>query len=312
MFKEGKTDKTYSFIIDEADRDRRIDAVLADLMEDISRSSIQKLIEEGSVFVNGDPVKIKKRKLKEGDLIKIALREEGQFFVEPENISLDIIYEDEDLMVVDKPAGMVVHPAIGNLKGTLVNAISFHCKGRLSRINGDIRQGIVHRLDKDTSGLLVIAKTDTAHAALACQFASRSVKRIYKGIVYGYPKNERGTVDAAIGRDYKNRLRMAVVESGGRAAVTHYRVLENLREFSFVEAELVTGRTHQIRVHMAYIGHPLLGDTLYGPKKQRFDVKRQMLHAVTLGFIHPSTGQYMQFDSPLPGVLNNLLKRLKQ
>ncbi len=304
--------KTYSFLIEDEDSGRRIDAVLADLMEDVSRSSIQKLIEEGAVTMNEAPVKLKRQRLKEGDLIKITLREEERFTVEPEDIPLDVIYEDEDIMVVNKPEGMVVHPAVGNIKGTLVNAILYHCEGRLSLINGDIRQGIVHRLDKNTSGLLVVAKTDTAHIALVDQFASRSVKRIYKGIVYGYPKKESGIVNASIGRDPGNRLRMAVLEGGGRIAITRYRVLERLRGFSLIEAGLETGRTHQIRVHMAYIGHPLLGDALYGPKKQRFNVKGQMLHAETIGFIHPSTGQYMQFDSPLPGSFCKLLKHLKQ
>lgn len=303
--------ETYNFKIDEPFQGERLDRVLADLMEETSRNSIQRLIENGHVLINGDPVNLKKRKLIVGDLVELNIPEPTHLDVLPENIPLDIIYEDEDLLVVNKPKGMVVHPATGNQTGTLVNAILFHCEKRLSSINGVIRPGIVHRIDKDTSGLLAIAKTDQAHRSLADQLKAHTTKRVYQAIVYHNFSEDHGSVNEPIGRDPENRLRMAVTSIHSKEAITHYRVLERFGQFTHIEAKLETGRTHQIRVHMASIHHPLLGDHLYGPKRKALGVEGQVLHAKTLGFIHPSTHQPMEFDSPLPAEFQRLLEKLR-
>lgn len=291
---------------------KRLDSVLAGMMPEYSRSFIQKLFENGSITVGGDPCSEKKRKAAAGDIVEITIPQPERLEVEAEDIPLDIVYEDDELLVVDKPAGMVVHPAPGNHSGTLVNALMYHCGDALSSINGVIRPGIVHRIDKDTSGLLMVAKTDRAHNALSDQLAEHSITRRYKAIVYSNIKEDEGTVDKPIGRDPGNRLRNAVVYTNSKNAVTHYRVLERFGDFTLVEAVLETGRTHQIRVHMAYIRHPLLGDTLYGPAKNRYGAKRQMLHAGVLGFVHPVTGEYMEFNSPLPQDFEDVLAKLRK
>lgn len=291
---------------------KRLDSVLAGMMPEYSRSFIQKLFENGSITVGGDSCSEKKRKAAAGDIVEITIPQPERLEVEAEDIPLDIVYEDDELLVVDKPAGMVVHPAPGNHSGTLVNALMYHCGDALSSINGVIRPGIVHRIDKDTSGLLMVAKTDRAHNALSAQLAEHSITRRYKAIVYSNIKEDEGTVDKPIGRDPGNRLRNAVVYTNSKNAVTHYRVLERFGGFTLVEAVLETGRTHQIRVHMAYIRHPLLGDTLYGPAKNRYGAKRQMLHAGVLGFVHPVTGEYMEFNSPLPQDFEDVLAKLRK
>ena len=291
---------------------KRLDSVLAGMMPEYSRSFIQKLFENGSITVGGDPCSEKKRKAAAGDIVEITIPQPERLEVEAEDIPLDIVYEDDELLVVDKPAGMVVHPAPGNHSGTLVNALMYHCGDALSSINGVIRPGIVHRIDKDTSGLLMVAKTDRAHNALSAQLAEHSITRRYKAIVYSNIKEDEGTVDKPIGRDPGNRLRNAVVYTNSKNAVTHYRVLERFGGFTLVEAVLESGRTHQIRVHMAYIRHPLLGDTLYGPAKNRYGAKRQMLHAGVLGFVHPVTGEYMEFNSPLPQDFEDVLAKLRK
>lgn len=233
--------------------------------------------------------------------------------IEAENIPLDIVYEDEDVLVVNKPKGMVVHPAVGNYTGTLVNAVMYHCGERLSSINGVIRPGIVHRIDKDTSGLLMIAKNDMAHESLSAQLAEHSINRRYRALVYANIKEDEGTIDAPIGRDPRNRLRQAVTDTEhGKRAVTHYRVLERFGQYTLIEAKLETGRTHQIRVHMAYKKHPLVGDSVYGPKKGQIKAEGQMLHAKVLGFVHPRTGEYMEFDSELPEYFEDILKGLRK
>ena len=288
----------------------RIDAFLASKLYDVTRSWLQKLIEAGNVSVEGREKLAKNYKLRAGDRLTVELPEPETLDVLPEDIPLDIVYEDEYLLVVNKPSGMVVHPAVGNHTGTLVNAVMFHCGDQLSSINGVVRPGIVHRIDKDTSGLLVIAKTDAAHRGLAEQFAVHSIKRAYRAVVYNNIKEDDGRVDAPIGRNPKDRLKMAVVSADkGRRAVTNYHVIERSGKFTYVECRLETGRTHQIRVHMAYIGHPLLGDPLYGPRKGMSGVTGQVLHAKELGFVHPITGEYMEFDSELPTEFVKALKK---
>lgn len=288
----------------------RIDAFLASKLHDVTRSWLQKLIEAGNVSVEGREKLAKNYKLRAGDRLTVELPEPETLDVLPENIPLDIVYEDKYLLVVNKPSGMVVHPAVGNHTGTLVNAVMFHCGDQLSSINGVVRPGIVHRIDKDTSGLLVIAKTDAAHRGLAEQFAVHSIKRAYRAVVYNNIKEDDGRVDAPIGRNPKDRLKMAVVSADkGRRAVTNYHVIERSGKFTYVECRLETGRTHQIRVHMAYIGHPLLGDPLYGPRKGMSGLTGQVLHAKELGFVHPITGEYMEFDSELPPEFVKALKK---
>ena len=294
----------------EENKGERIDAFLASKLQDVTRSWLQKLIEAGNVSVEGHEKLAKNYKLRSGDRLTVELPEPETLDVLPEDIPLDIVYEDEHLLVVNKPAGMVVHPAVGNYTGTLVNAVMFHCGDQLSSINGVVRPGIVHRIDKDTSGLLVIAKTDAAHRGLAEQFAVHSIKRAYRAVVYNNIKEDDGRIDAPTGRNPKDRLKMAVVSADkGRRAVTNYHVLERSGRFTYVECRLETGRTHQIRVHMAYIGHPLLGDPLYGPRRGMAGVTGQVLHAKELGFVHPITGEYMEFDSELPPEFEKALKK---
>ncbi len=292
------------------DAGARLDAFLAGKMEK-TRSSVQKLIEEENVRLNGAPV-TKNARLREGDRVEATEPPPEVLDVKPQNIPLDIVYEDQDLLVVNKPKGMVVHPAAGNPDGTLVNALLFHCGDSLSGINGVIRPGIVHRIDKDTSGLLIVAKNDRAHQSLAEQIAVHSFTRIYNAVVYGIVKEEEGTVSAPIGRHPTDRKRMAVLSSGGREAVTHYRVLERFPGFTLVECRLETGRTHQIRVHMAHIGHPVAGDPVYGPKKCITELQGQCLHARVIGFIHPAMGEYLEFDSGLPPYFERFLEKLRR
>ncbi|MBO0580739.1 RluA family pseudouridine synthase [Clostridium botulinum] len=286
----------------------RLDLYLSKIFEDKSRSYLQGIIDEGNVLVNN---KEKKRnyKLKVGDNIEVNIPEPKLLQIEQEDIKLDIIYEDKDVIVVNKPQEMVVHPAPGVYSGTLVNALLHHCKD-LSGINGVARPGIVHRIDKDTSGILVVAKNDISHNNLAAQFKEHSISRVYMALVEGIIKDEQGTIEAPIGRHPVDRIKMAVVKDG-RHAVTHYKVIERFKNHTLVECRLETGRTHQIRVHMSHIMHPLVGDPVYGYKKQRFNLKGQMLHAKLLGFIHPTTRQYVEFESELPEYFKKIIKILK-
>lgn len=290
----------------------RLDLVLSVALEEFSRSFIQKLFEKGKITVNGSVCTQKKYKASAGDLINIELPEPEKVEVQAEDIPLDIVYEDDDLLIVNKPAGMVVHPAPGSSSGTLVNALMYHCGDNLSSINGVIRPGIVHRIDKNTSGLLMVAKNDKAHNSLSQQLAEHSITRKYRAIVYNNIREDEGTVNEPIGRDPRNRLRNAVTDINSRNAVTHYRVLERFGQFTYIEAVLETGRTHQIRVHMSHIRHPLLGDELYGPVKNKLGASRQMLHAGILGFVHPSSGEYMEFESPLPDDFRKVLNKLRE
>ncbi len=304
-----KDHNVFEFIVEEDRKGTRLDVVLSLVIEETSRSHLQKLIDIGRVEVNGEIGTSKKYKVKTGDSIKVTIPEPVHLNVMPEDIPIDIVYEDEDVLVVNKPKGMVVHPAAGNYTGTLVNAILYHCK-TLSSINGVIRPGIVHRIDKDTSGLLMIAKNDMAHHSLAEQLAAHSITRAYRAVVYHNFQEDTGTVNAPIGRDPKNRMKMAVTKLNSKEAITHYKVLQRFGSFTYIEARLETGRTHQIRVHMAHINHPLLGDAVYGPKKVVLGVESQMLHAKLLGFRHPKTGEYLEFESPLPQEFINVIKKL--
>lgn len=287
----------------------RIDKYLSEVFQDKSRSYLQGLIEKGNIKVNNKEVK-SNYKLKEFDDIEVVLPEPVYLKVEAENIPLDIIYEDSDVIVVNKPKGMVVHPAPGNYNGTLVNALLYHCKD-LSTINGVVRPGIVHRIDKDTTGILVVAKNDEAHNFLSDQLRDHSMKREYYALVEGRISKDDGTVDRPLGRNKKDRLKFAIVE-GGRRAVTHFHVLERFKNTTLIKCNLETGRTHQIRVHMASLSHPLVGDNLYGLKKQKYKVDGQMLHAKVLGFVHPRTKEYMEFSSELPENFNTLLQNLRK
>lgn len=297
-------------IEDERDAGTRIDKFLASIMEGKSRSFIQGLINSNSIFVNGKEIK-SNYKLKFNDEITGIIEDTIDYEVKPEKIDLDIIYEDKDIIVVNKPQGMVVHPAPGNYNGTLVNGLLYHCKD-LSKINGEIRPGIVHRIDKNTSGILVVAKNDEAHKNLAQQFKEHSIKREYYALVEGKFSNNEGTIDKPVGRNKKDRLKMGVIGDGKRA-VTHYVVLEQYNNnLSLIKCMLETGRTHQIRVHMASINHPLVGDTVYGSKKQKYKLQGQVLHAKTLGFIHPISKEYMEFTSDLPDYFKKLLENLRK
>ncbi len=301
-----------TFTAGEGDEGRRLDAALAELLEGCSRSHVQKLVEEGKVQVGGLMETTKKRKLKAGEEITVFMDAPVELEALPQNIPLNIVYEDADVLVVDKPAGLVVHPGAGNPDGTLVNGILYHCGDSLSSINGVIRPGIVHRIDKDTSGLLMVAKNDKAHQSLAAQLEAHTILRAYRAIVLHNLKEDKGRIVAPIGRDPKNRLRMAVVPNGGRHAATNYEVLERFGSCTYIEARLETGRTHQIRVHMSHIKHPLLGDSLYGPEKNNSGATRQMLHAETLGFVHPTSGDRLEFHSPLPEDFQTVLDRLRR
>ncbi|MCI7444291.1 MAG: RluA family pseudouridine synthase [Clostridium sp.] len=296
-------------IVDKESENNRIDKYLAEAFNGKSRSYIQGLIEKENIKVNGKSVK-SNYKVKENDEILISMPEALELEVEAEDIPLDILYEDNDVIVINKPQGMVVHPAPGNYTKTLVNALLYHCKD-LSTINGVIRPGIVHRIDKDTTGVLVVAKNDESHNFLSKQLQTHSMKREYIALVEGRLKEDKGTINKPIGRNKKDRLKMGIVEDGKRA-VTHYEVLERYKNTTLIKCVLETGRTHQIRVHMASIGHPLVGDEVYGFKKQRFKLKGQVLHAKTLGFIHPKTKEYMEFTTNLPEYYNNLIEKLRK
>ena len=304
-------ERIYNFIIDDESKSTRMDSVLSLLLPDTSRSFIQKLIENGHLTINGKVCTKKKYQAEAGDVVEIRIPEPETLDVQAEDIPLEIVYEDEDVLVVNKPKGMVVHPAVGNYTGTLVNAVMYHCGGRLSSINGVIRPGIVHRIDKDTSGLLMIAKNNMAHESLSAQLSAHSITRRYTALVFDNLAEDDGTVDAPIGRDPKNRLRQAVTPQNSKHAVTHWRVLERFGKYTLIEARLETGRTHQIRVHMAYIKHPLVGDTVYGPKKQSLTQDGQMLHAGVLAFVHPRTGEYLEFTAPLPACFEEILQKLR-
>ncbi|MEG0919602.1 MAG: RluA family pseudouridine synthase [Anaerovoracaceae bacterium] len=300
------------FIASEKVENCRLDTFLTNNIEDKSRNYCQKVIEEGGVIVNGKVCTSKKEKVNQGDIIEIEVTEKQEITPTPEKMKLNIVYEDEDILVLDKDKGVVVHPGVGNYTGTLMNGLLYYCGDNLSDINGDLRRGIVHRIDKDTSGLIMIAKSNFAHEGLAEQLANHSSTRGYKAVVYNNFKEDEGTINKPIGRNKKNRLLRAVDYENGKRAVTHYKVLERLSKFCLIEARLETGRTHQIRVHMADINHPLLGDVVYGQAKQKYKLEGQMLHAYLLGFIHPRTGQYMEFESELPSEFINVLDKLRK
>ena len=290
--------------------EERIDKCISSYMEDLSRSYIQKVIKEGHVFVNDTVVRANYR-VKVDDQVKFVIPDSIEPDIPAQDIPLDILYEDKDILIINKPNDMVVHPAPGHYEGTLVNAIMYHCKDSLSGINGVMRPGIVHRIDKDTTGSIIVCKNDEAHNAIAEQLRTHDITRIYRAVVYGNVKDEQGTVDAPIGRHPGDRKKMAVNEKNGKRAVTHYTVLERFGQYTYIECRLETGRTHQIRVHMASIGHPLLGDTVYSGRKPPCHLEGQVLHAMTIGFVHPGSGEYVEFETPLPDYFEKLLDRLR-
>lgn len=294
----------------EMENGERIDKYLSNEMNDLSRSYIQKLIKDGHVSVNGRVVKAN-YKLSYDDQVMVQIPDLKEPDIVPENIPLDILYEDDDILIVNKPKGMVVHPAAGHYSGTLVNALMYHCGESLSGINGVMRPGIVHRIDMDTTGSLLVCKNDISHQVLAGQLKDHSIKRVYHAIVYGNIKEDTGTVNAPIGRHPTDRKKMSINYQNGREAITHYQVLERFGGYTYISCRLETGRTHQIRVHMANIHHPLVGDVVYGPQKCPFRLQGQTLHAKILGIIHPRTGEYMEFDTPLPAYFQELLSRLR-
>lgn len=295
--------------VDESGAGVRIDKFLSNTLDGFTRSGISKLIADGNVMVNGTEIS-KNYKCRMNDNILVIVPDAVPLEVQAQNIPLDIVYEDDDLLVVNKPKGMVVHPAAGNYSKTLVNALLYHCRDSLSGINGVIRPGIVHRIDKDTSGLLIVAKNDAAHLSLAEQIKQHSFHRAYQAVCYGNIKEDSGTVHQPIGRNPKDRKKMAVTDKNSKDAVTHYEVLKRYGDFTHIKCILETGRTHQIRVHMAYIGHPLAGDSVYGPKKVIESLNGQCLHAGEIGFIHPRTGEYLEFRSGLPDYFTAFLNKL--
>lgn len=301
----------FRFTVPELMEEERIDKYISGMVDTLSRSYLQKLIKENAVSVNGAPVKANYR-VKAEDEIVFCLPEAIEPDIEPEDIALSILYEDEDLLFINKPKGMVVHPAAGHYSGTVVNAVLYHCRGHLSGINGIMRPGIVHRIDKDTTGSLVICKTDAAHADVARQLKEHTITRRYRAIVHGLFAEEEGTIDTHIGRHPTERKKMAAGVSNGRTAVTHYRILQRFEGYTYLECILETGRTHQIRVHMASIGHPLLGDEVYGNRKSPFKLEGQTLHAMTLGLQHPRDGRYLEIEAPLPDYFVRLLQILKK
>lgn len=299
------------FEVLEEQEGERLDKYLSIIYPDISRSFFQKIIKDNMVLVNDQPQKANYR-LRDEDIVTINFPDAVTTAIEPEDIPLDILYEDEDLLVVNKPKGMVVHPSAGHYTHTLVNAIMFHCKDSLSGINGEIRPGIVHRIDMDTTGSLIVCKNDESHIKIARQIKDHSVNRIYEGIVCGNVPEDEGTIKGAIGRNPKDRKKMAINEANGKPAITHYKVLKRYQNYTYMQFQLETGRTHQIRVHMASIGHPLLGDPLYSSGKSPYkNLQGQTLHAKTIGFVHPTTGVYMEYSAPLPEYFEKLLNSLK-
>ena len=302
--------ESFAFAVEENQVGLRLDKYLAEQFPDKTRTSLQKLIDNQAVLVNGQESS-KNYKLKAQDCVTVEIPEPVELDVRPQNIPLEIVYEDDALLVVNKPKGMVVHPAPGNPDGTLVNALLYHCGDSLSGINGVIRPGIVHRIDKNTSGLLMIAKNDAAHQSLAAQIKEHSFLREYEAVVYGRVQEDSGTVCAPIGRSKADRKKMCVTAQNSKEAVTHFTVLRRYRRFTHIRCRLETGRTHQIRVHMAYLGHPVAGDEVYGPKKVITQLGGQCLHAKVLGFVHPVTGQWMQFDSDLPDYFIRFLASLE-
>ena len=300
-----------SFEVEAEQEGERLDKFLSIIYPDFSRAFFQKLIKNNQVAVN-DKVQKASYCVKIDDIVTVEIPDAVETTIEPENIPLDILYEDDDLLVVNKPKGMVVHPSAGHYSGTLVNAIMYHCKDSLSGINGEIRPGIVHRIDMDTTGSLIVCKNDEAHINIAQQIKEHSVNRIYVGIVCGNVKKDSGTVEGAIGRHPIERKKMAINEKNGKPAITHYKVLERFGNYTYMQFKLETGRTHQIRVHMASIGHPLLGDALYSSGRSPFKhLQGQCLHAQTIGFVHPRTGKYMEYSAPLPEYFEKLLYLLK-
>lgn len=289
----------------------RIDKYISEKAREQSRSYLQKLIKEGQVTVNGSRVK-SNYKVQENDCVLVYLPEPEEPDILPEDIPLDILYEDDDVLVINKPKGMVVHPSAGHYTQTVVNAVMYHCRENLSGINGVMRPGIVHRIDMDTTGAIVICKNDLAHQNLAQQLKEHSITRKYRAIVLGNLKDDTGTITGDIGRHPVDRKKMAVVQRNGKPAVTHYKVLERFGSYTYIECQLETGRTHQIRVHMASKGHPLLGDEVYGPAKSPFRLQGQCLHAMILGFCHPVYGKYMEFEAPLPEYFTHLLQNLRK
>ncbi|MBQ7203959.1 MAG: RluA family pseudouridine synthase [Eubacterium sp.] len=299
-----------TFVVENEYSGERLDKLLSILCGELTRSAIQRIADEGGVTVNGE-IQSKKYKCKSGDTIVVTVPDAKELEAQPQDIPLDIVYEDEDLLVVNKPKGMVVHPANGNPDGTLVNALLHHCKGSLSGINGVIRPGIVHRIDKDTSGLLIVAKNDMAHLSLAEQIKEHSFSRAYEAVVYGNIKEDKLTVNQPIGRSPKDRKKMAVTLKNSKNAVTHIEVIRRYGDFTHIRCVLETGRTHQIRVHCAHIGHPVAGDAVYGPKKVITELNGQCLHAKHIGFVHPRTGEWLEFESELPEYFTNFLKKLE-
>lgn len=302
-------DAIFSYPVTEEMEEERIDKCLSTLAGSLSRSYIQKLLKDEKVLVNGNAVKANYR-VKAGEEIRLVLPPAKEPDILPEDIPLVILYEDDDLLIVNKPKGMVVHPAAGHYSGTLVNAVMYHCQGKLSGINGVMRPGIVHRIDRDTTGSVIVCKNDFTHNHIAAQLKEHSITRRYHAICYGVISEEEGCIDAPIGRHPSDRKKMAVNDKSGKPAVTHYRVLERYSQYTYIECELETGRTHQIRVHMASIGHPLLGDEVYSGRRSPWKLEGQCLHAKTLGFIHPRTMRYMETDAPLPDYFTKLLQIL--
>lgn len=298
------------FRIEEALAGERIDKFLSDSLPDVSRSYIQKLIKDGQVTVNQKTVK-SNYKLNAGDILSMEEPELQEPDIEAEDIPLDILYEDSDLLVINKPKGMVVHPSAGHYSGTLVNALMYYCKDDLSGINGVLRPGIVHRIDMDTTGSLLVCKNDFTHNHIAEQLKVHSITRVYHAIVHGVIKEDEGTINAPIGRHPIDRKKMSINHKNGKEAVTHYKVLKRFKNFTYIECRLETGRTHQIRVHMSSIAHPLLGDAVYGPAKCPYKLQGQTLHARTIGIIHPRNGEYLEIDAPFPEYFTNLLKKLE-
>lgn len=294
-----------------ADSGLRIDKYLSSVNEQLSRSYIQKLLKSGLVLVDGKPVKASYQ-VDEGDVISLDIPEAVEPEIEPENMDLDILYEDQDVILVNKPKGMVVHPAAGHYSHTLVNGLMYHCKDQLSGINGVMRPGIVHRIDMDTTGVIIACKNDMAHNSIAAQLKEHSITRRYQAIVHGVLKDDAGTIEGPIGRHPTDRKKMAINHKNGKEAITHYKVLERFGQATYIECRLETGRTHQIRVHMASLGHPLLGDTVYGSSKNPYHLQGQALHAMILGFVHPITGEYLEFEAPLPEYFSKLLEKLRK